>query len=150
MRSLVWTTTAVVALLGAAGAQEAAAPANAEAGGEVRSAMNAYAAYQNDVSELRTITLRNANDLESVIDRLGRHNRAQLSRGWVTYGAATAAQSPAFVQGVRVRLLRPRRGDLSRDGRSRYARGLRGRGHAHVAGFDHADSPASSIWPSAS
>lgn len=102
MRSLVWTTTAVVALLGVASAQDANAPAPAAASnGEVRSALNAYAAYQNDVSEMRTLTLRNANDLEAVIDRLGRHNRAQLSRGWVAYGATTAGQSPAFAQGVR-------------------------------------------------
>lgn len=101
MRSLVWTTTAIVALLGAASAQDAAAPDVQPSGGEVRSALNAYAAYQSDVSELRTLTLRNANDLEAVIDRLGRHNRAALSRGWVAYGATTASQSPAFVQGVR-------------------------------------------------
>lgn len=102
MRNLaIWTTTAVVALLGAASAQDANAPAPAPAGGEVRSALNAYAAYQNDISELRTLTLRNDRDLEGVIDRLGRHNRAQLARGWVAYGAATAAQSPEFVQGVR-------------------------------------------------
>lgn len=102
MRSLaIWTTTAVVALLGVASAQDASAPAPEAAGGEVRTALNAYAAYQNDVSEMRTITLRNANDLENVIDRLGRHNRAALSRGWIAYGAATATQSPAFMQGVR-------------------------------------------------
>ena len=102
MRNLaIWTTTAVVALLGAASAQDANAPAPAPTGGEVRSALNAYAAYQNDISELRTLTLRNDRDLEGVIDRLGRHNRAQLARGWVAYGAATAAQSPEFVQGVR-------------------------------------------------
>ncbi len=100
MRSLVWTTTAVVALLGVASAQDAAAP-TVDTSGEVRSALNSYAAYQNDVSDLRTITLRNANDLETVIDRLGRHNRAALARGWVAYGATTAAQSLAFVQGVR-------------------------------------------------
>jgi hypothetical protein len=102
MRSLVWTTTAIVALLGAASAQDAApAAAPAAGGGEVRDAMNAYAAYQNDVSELRTLRVGNANELEAVIDRLGRHNRTALTRGWVAYGATTAAQSPAFVQGVR-------------------------------------------------
>lgn len=102
MRSLaIWTTTAVVALFGVANAQDANAPAPAAAGGEVRTALNAYAAYQNDVSELRTLRLNNANDLEAVIDRLGRHNRQALTRGWVAYGATTAAQSPAFVQGVR-------------------------------------------------
>jgi hypothetical protein len=103
MRSLaVWTTTAVVALLSAASAQEAAAPTtDIAAGGEARAALNAYAAYQNDISELRSLRIANANELEAVIDRLSRHNRAEMTRGWIAYGASTAAQSPAFVQGVR-------------------------------------------------
>ena len=103
MRSLaVWTTTAVVALMGAASAQTpAAAPTEAAAGGEVQAAMSAYAAYQSDVSELRTSNIRNANELEGALDRVARHNRDQLTRGWIAYGGSTAAQSPAFVQGVR-------------------------------------------------
>jgi len=101
MRSLaVWTTTAAVALLGAASAQEEAAAPTTQSG-ELRSAVNAYAAYHNDVSELRTAQIGNANELEAVIDRISRHNRDALTRGWVAYGAYTAAQSPAFVQGVR-------------------------------------------------
>ncbi|HRP11048.1 MAG TPA: hypothetical protein PLK37_08450, partial [Terricaulis sp.] len=103
MRSLVWTTTAAVALLGAASAQDAAttAPAAEVSGGEVRSALNAYAAYHNDITEMRTSTPANANDLEAAIDRMGRHNSTALTRGWIAYGAVTAAQSPEFVQGVR-------------------------------------------------
>lgn len=102
MRTLAaWTTTAAVALLGAASAQDAAPQQAAAEGGELRSAVNAYAAYQSDISELRSADVRNANDLEGVIDRVGRHNRDALTRGWVAYGAFTAAQSPAFMQGVR-------------------------------------------------
>ena len=98
MRSLaVWTTTAAVAFLGVASAQTAPAAPNAE----LQSAMTAYAAYQNDVSDLRAARINNANELETALDRVARHNRDALTRGWVAYGASTAAQSPAFVQGVR-------------------------------------------------
>ncbi|GIK50798.1 MAG: hypothetical protein KJZ75_14630 [Hyphomonadaceae bacterium] len=95
MRSLTaWTTTAAVALLG--GAASAQTP-----NGDLQSAVTAYAAYQNDVSELRASTPRDANSLEAALDRVARHNRDELTRGWIAYGAQTAAQSPAFVQGVR-------------------------------------------------
>lgn len=101
MRSLaVWTTTAAVALFGVANAQTTPA-ADAAADGNLQTAVTAYAAYQNDVSELRSSTMRNADDLERALDRVARHNRDQLTRGWVAYGSSIAAQSPAFVQGVR-------------------------------------------------
>jgi hypothetical protein len=104
MRSLaVWTTTAVVALMGAANAQTPApadaAPAAAE--GNLQTAITAYAAYHNDVSDLRADAVNNDRALETALDRVGRHNRDALTRGWIAYGAQTAAQSPAFVQGVR-------------------------------------------------
>jgi hypothetical protein len=99
MRSLaVWTTTAAVALFGVANAQTAA---DAPVDGNLQTAVTAYAAYQNDVSELRAGSMRTADDLEHALDRVARHNRDQLTRGWVAYGSSIAAQSPAFVQGVR-------------------------------------------------
>jgi hypothetical protein len=103
MRSLaVWTTTAAVALLGVANAQTTpAADASAAGSGDLQTAVTAYAAYQSDVSELRANSVRNANDLEGALDRVARHNRDALTRGWIAYGANTAAQSPAFMQGVR-------------------------------------------------
>lgn len=106
MRSLaVWTTTAIVAVLGVANAQTtppAAAGGQASAAaGELQSALTAYAAYHNDVSDLRATRVGNARELESALDKVARHNRDALTRGWVAYGASTAAQSPAFVQGVR-------------------------------------------------
>jgi hypothetical protein len=103
-RSLaVWTTTAAVALLGVANAQTPAPTTEAAAagGGELQSAVTAYAAYHNDVTELRGARLTNAATLESALDRVARHNRDAMTRGWIAYGASTAAQSPAFVQGVR-------------------------------------------------
>lgn len=96
MRSLAaWTTTAAVALIGTANAQTASQDVN------LQTAITAYAAYQSDVSELRAAQPRDANTLETALDRVGRHNRDALTRGWIAYGAQTAAQSPAFVQGVR-------------------------------------------------
>jgi hypothetical protein len=104
MRSLaVWTTTAAVALLGVATAQTTAS-AQADqpaASGDLQTAITAYAAYQNDVSDLRANAVGNDDQLEAALDRVGRHNRDELTRGWIAYGASTAAQSPAFVQGVR-------------------------------------------------
>ncbi|HYD71899.1 MAG TPA: hypothetical protein VEF55_02080 [Candidatus Binatia bacterium] len=100
MRSLaVWTTTAAVALLGVANAQTT--PAAPAADVNLQTAVTAYAAYHNDVSELRAGTMRNADDLERALDRVARHNRDELTRGWIAYGSSIASQSPAFVQGVR-------------------------------------------------
>ncbi|HYD89173.1 MAG TPA: hypothetical protein VEA80_16970 [Vitreimonas sp.] len=97
MRTLAaWTTTAAVALLG--GAAHAQTPSQNT---DLQTAITAYAAYHSDVSELRANTPSNANALETALDRVGRHNRDALTRGWIAYGAQTAAQSPAFVQGVR-------------------------------------------------
>lgn len=102
MRSLaVWTTTAAVALLGVANAQTPAPAEGAASASDLQTAVTAYAAYHSDVSELRTNTLRDANSLETALDRVARHNRDALTRGWIAYGANTAAQSPAFMQGVR-------------------------------------------------
>jgi hypothetical protein len=108
MRSIaVWTTTAVVALMGVAHAQTApaAAPAaTADATAQTANlgtAVTAYAAYQNDVSELRSGSLSNADQLETALDRVAHHNRDSLTRGWIAYGANTAAQSQAFARGVR-------------------------------------------------
>jgi hypothetical protein len=102
MRSLaVWTTTAAVALLGVANAQTTPASDASAASVDVPSAVSAYAAYQNDVSDLRAGALGNANQLEEALDRVARHNRDSVTRGWIAYGAQTAAQSPAYMQGVR-------------------------------------------------
>ncbi|MBX9745707.1 MAG: hypothetical protein K2X34_02320, partial [Hyphomonadaceae bacterium] len=100
MRSLaVWTTTAAVALFGVANAQTAGEqPAS---GGDLQNAILAYAAYHNDVSDLRSAGVGNAAQLEEALDRVGRHNRDLLAQGWIAYGSQIAAQSPAYVQGVR-------------------------------------------------
>lgn len=100
MRSLTaLTTTAAIALMSVANAQDAGqAPAGDD---QLARAVEAYASYQMDITELRTRRLGAAQDLEAAIDQAVGHNRDALSRGWIAYGAQTAAQSPTFVAGVR-------------------------------------------------
>ena len=145
MRSLAaWTTTtAAVALLGVANAQTPSNDVNVD----VQTAVTAYAAYQADVSELRSTTPRDANGLEAAIDRVARHNRDQLTRGWIAYGAQTAAQSPAFVQGVRDAAAYYGRDAViwavSVD--PSYARGLRGGGEVTRMLLDSANADSARI-----
>ncbi|MGE3142564.1 MAG: hypothetical protein AB7L65_04540, partial [Hyphomonadaceae bacterium] len=114
MRSLaVLTTTAAVALIGAASAQNAGGAAGAEqttatagattigASSPILQAVQAYAAYQNDVGAMRTASVGSADELERAIDTGARHNKDSVSRGWIAYGSMVAAQSPAFIEGVR-------------------------------------------------
>ncbi|MBL8538022.1 MAG: hypothetical protein JNM59_11520 [Hyphomonadaceae bacterium] len=150
MRSLAaWTTTAAVALMGVAHAQTTAAPAaTAEPPAtDLQTAITAYAAYHNDVAELRGTQPRNPATLDEALDRVARHNRDALTRGWIAYGAQTAAQSPAFVQGVR-----DAAAYYGRDAviwavtvDPSYARGLRGGGEATRMMLDSAAADAARI-----
>jgi hypothetical protein len=104
MRSLaVWTTTAAVALFGmAANAQtNSTAPAASAQSVDLQTAIAGYARYQTDVTDLRAAQISSNDALETALDRVGRHNKDDMTRGWVAYGSQVAAQSPAFVQGVR-------------------------------------------------
>lgn len=67
-------------------------------------AARAYAAFQLDVGALNTANIDDARALDQALERVARHNRAALARGWIAYGAMTAAQSPAFARGVRSRV----------------------------------------------
>jgi len=82
-----------------------------------------------------------------VLDQISRHNRDSLTRGWVAYGAYTAAQSPTFVQGVR-----DAAAYYGRDAviwavtvDPSYARGLRGGADATRMLLDSADADAARI-----
>ncbi|MDX2274668.1 MAG: hypothetical protein NW206_04385 [Hyphomonadaceae bacterium] len=156
LRSLgILTTTAAVALLGAASAQDsattdapAAAPAPAAtASASVRSAIDAYAAYQSDVTTLRASRISSDRELEAALDTVAHHNRDALTRGWVAYGGMTAAQSPAFVQGVRDAAQYYGRDAviwaISAD--PRYARGLRGGAEVTRLLLDSATADAARI-----
>ncbi len=105
MRSFaVWTTTAAVALLGVAAHAQTNSAASAQAAAtsvDLQSAIAGYARYQSDVTDLRAAQINNDAALETALDRVGRHNKDDMTRGWVAYGSQVAAQSPAFVQGVR-------------------------------------------------
>ena len=72
-------------------------PASADS---VHDAVEAYALYQNDVSALLDLHVDNAQAINGALRRLSRHSPAQVSRGYIAYGALTAAQSPAFAAGV--------------------------------------------------
>lgn len=100
-----------------------ATPAHADA---VHDALEAYALYQNDVSTLLDADI-NARTVDAALQRLSRHNTERVARGWIAYGALTAAQSHRFAGAVqahirdgRAPVLRALREDV------RYARGIQG------------------------
>jgi hypothetical protein len=64
-------------------------------------AIPSYAAFQGDISELQGADVNTADDLERALDRAAGQNRDAVMRGWIAYGAMTAAQSRDFAQGVR-------------------------------------------------
>lgn len=64
-------------------------------------AIPSYAAFQGDISELQNRNVASADDLERALDTAAQQNRAAVMRGWIAYGALTAAQSREFAQGVR-------------------------------------------------
>lgn len=66
----------------------------------VHDALEDYALYQHDVSVLLDLDVNGAEAINAAVARLSRHNPLRVSRGWIAYGALTAAQSPAFAAGV--------------------------------------------------
>ena len=108
MRSLaVWTTTAAVALLGvAANAQtNSAAPALLR---RPRPRASTCRPQSPAMPVIKPMSPTCAPRRSAATTRLkprsiasGRHNKDDMTRGWVAYGSQVAAQSPAFVQGVR-------------------------------------------------
>jgi hypothetical protein len=157
MRRLTFVTTAAaVALLSAASAQDAeqvtpnaAAPtqASAAAAGPLADAITAYAAFHSDISNLRTSRIGSANDLEDALNVASRHNRDGLTRGFVAYGAYTAAQSPEFVEGVRAAASYYGRDAViwAITADTRYARSLRGGREATRLVLDSASADSARI-----
>src|SRR5262245_17927995 len=70
----------------------------------VYEALDAYALYQNDVSVLIDLEIDSAEAMDGALERAARHDPTAVSRGWIAYGALTAAQSPAFAAGVQSRV----------------------------------------------
>jgi len=81
----------------------AVAPARAQID-PVHDALDAYAHYQNDVSVLLDAEIDSAEALDAALSRMARHDPSDVTRGWIAYNALAAAQSPAFVNGVRSRI----------------------------------------------
>ncbi len=98
MRILFGLAVAGAALIGAAFAQT---PPPTPPSAPAQDALIAYAAFHADVSDLATRQITSAAELDAALDRVARHNRDALVRGWVSYGASVAAQSPEFVNGMR-------------------------------------------------
>lgn len=90
------------------------APAHAD---NVRDALEAYALYQNDVSALLDTEIEDVDTVDAALARLRRHDSDNVSRGWIAYGALTAAQSPRFASAIE--------GSIRREGRSDVVRQLR-------------------------
>lgn len=70
----------------------------------VHEALEAYALYQNDVGALLDLEVDSAQAINGALARVSRHDATRVSRGWIAYGALTAAQSPAFANGVEGRV----------------------------------------------
>jgi hypothetical protein len=77
------------------------APARAET---LQESVDAYARYQGDVSDLLDMNIDSAAALDGALERAARHDPARVARGWIAYGALTAAQSPRFAAGVQSRV----------------------------------------------
>jgi hypothetical protein len=67
-------------------------------------ALQAYALYQTDITAMLDADIPDAAALDAALDRTARHDPERLTQGWLAYGALTAAQSPAWVNGVRSRV----------------------------------------------
>lgn len=84
-------------------------------------ALEPYALYQTDITILLDADIPDAAALDNALARAAQHDPTRLTQGWLAYGALTAAQSPAWVNGVRSRVraagraavLRQLRRDLS-------------------------------------
>lgn len=100
-------------------------PASAQADA-VHDALESYALYQNDVSTLLDVDIENARTVDAALARLRRHNSENVSRGWIAYGALTAAELDRFASGVRNSIRREGRGPVLRQLRENvgYARQL--------------------------
>lgn len=79
-------------------------------------AIPSYAAFQSDISELQNLPVESVADLDRALERAAGQNRQSVMRGWIAYGALTAAQSTEFVQAVR--------DTAGHYGQARFVRGL--------------------------
>lgn len=76
-------------------------PAKAE---PLHEAVEAYALYQTDITALLDAPATDEAQMNAALALAARHDPQRVAQGWIAYGALTAAQSPAFVNGVRNRV----------------------------------------------
>jgi hypothetical protein len=77
-------------------------------------AVQAYAGFETDLSAVSAAQVSSADALDQVLLAVARHDPAALSRGWRAYAALTAAQAPAFVHGLQLRVRAAGRGAVLR------------------------------------
>lgn len=67
-------------------------------------ALEPYALYQTDITAMLDADIPDSAAMDAALNRAARHDPEGLTQGWLAYGALTAAQSPAWVNGVRARV----------------------------------------------
>jgi len=78
-----------------------AAPARAE---PLHDAVDAYVLFQNDITDLLSAEITDEAQMNQALILAARHDPQRVASGRIAYGALTASQSPAFVNGVRSRV----------------------------------------------
>jgi hypothetical protein len=98
--SLAWSAMRLIALAAVfclwAGVARAQEP--------LHQALEPYALYQTDITLMLDADVADSAAMDAALDRAARHDPQRLTQGWLAYGALTAAQSPAWVNGVRSRV----------------------------------------------
>lgn len=76
----------------------------AHAQNRLHQALEGYALFQTDITAMLDAEIPDAAAMDAALDRAARHDPERLTQGWLAYGALTAAQSSAWVNGVRARV----------------------------------------------
>jgi hypothetical protein len=63
--------------------------------------VQAYAAFQSDIDLVNGGSIQESKDIERALDKAAAINRDELTRGFIAYGALTAARNEEFVQEIR-------------------------------------------------
>jgi hypothetical protein len=77
---------------------EAAAPVIVE---PLAKSVQAYAAFQSDIELVNGGSIQQSTDIERALDKAAAINRDELTRGFIAYGALTAARNEEFVGEIR-------------------------------------------------
>jgi uncharacterized protein (DUF1778 family) len=83
------------------GEEAIAAPSAPAITEPLAASIQAYATFQSDIDAINGGSIQDAKDLERALDKAADLNRDQLTRGFIAYGALTAARNEQFVQEIR-------------------------------------------------